>query len=703
MQCVVLLAATLLSPLRPTAREYTRALPPTAIARNGKSEVPRVSGGRAEGLGSLQSGANEFLVDSFNLDTLLVHQSTSNASTTDDESSGASSIRAVLTNSSDSSSSAEVTAAAAAVAALAAVGFDVWALNGELGLVGMAVIAAAVAGTADDASPWGSAVRAIGGAANMLLKLGLSAGDEENVLEPERPMHSTPTEGTNESLRNWLEATHFSDAPHPEKIDSFRKEVLEKDVRQAIQKIESACLTVVRARISRLASEAAALQSEVASKSASALALEAMNKLERALETDAAADFTLLRAREHHSALKRSAEEAMQAEITAVEAVEEAQAILTRQLIQSTKADDLGTSSPSMLESIQSSRTLAESTLEGLGPVRDALSGVEARTAKVFASRTLVARSKFDLNRAADSVSVAVKSAEEAMRALEEALKCERQAQESAAVAEATRVDATAKAVRAREEESAAMAAVDEAQSALSSLLLGGVATAEERLARTTENERLDTQTTLGVESLKSTPIDYTAQDARETMAELRTGDEHVRNHKPPIASLTPRVPRGGKLEKTTIDPNDSHTPGIGHTPPMMPRSTTSKPNVASSTRGARLRMAISNLGADFKVQKLLEILPECESVEERVVSYKKSTRASAKDSADRSSVIIVLEPGATLSSGAVSHRIREASGGTTEARASIVLQPLIAPPGSVVRSINYSRSESAPKAVVFR
>ena len=73
-------------------------------------------------------------------------------------------------------------AAAAALAGATALGLDVVALNGELGLLGVAVVAAATAAAAEENHQVGQAVKAVGGVTNALFELATDiagTGEEE--------------------------------------------------------------------------------------------------------------------------------------------------------------------------------------------------------------------------------------------------------------------------------------------------------------------------------------------------------------------------------------------------------------------------------------------------------------------------------------------------------------------------------------------
>jgi hypothetical protein len=64
--------------------------------------------------------------------------------------------------------SSDIVVAAAALAGMAALGVDLMALNGELGLFGVAAISAAAAANVDENSQVGQTIRAIGGVASTL-------------------------------------------------------------------------------------------------------------------------------------------------------------------------------------------------------------------------------------------------------------------------------------------------------------------------------------------------------------------------------------------------------------------------------------------------------------------------------------------------------------------------------------------------------
>jgi len=363
----------------------------------------------------------------------------------------------------NSSRSADVAAAAAAVAAMAAVGFDVWALNGELGLLGIGIVAAAVAGSADDTTSWGAAVRAVGGAANTMLHAGLSRGEsltgrvEEKEKEDEDDitgLHAGLSRG--ESLTGRVEEKEDEDedettaaaqgvktpplAP-PELVQkepthnaaddklwdwiasmSTKPASPEEEIRQALKQVQSSCDATIKARTRGARVEAALADTTALATATAAAAATAIGALEEALAAEGRADAAAGRARQGRASLERAVEEARRTEQAALTAMHEAQALLTDRIARSAEGDaDLV-----LQEEVPSE---GESTIRELGPVRAALGAVEARAAEVLDARRLVADARSKWDEAGASIAAAEAEAGAAMRALETALQAERRAQ----------------------------------------------------------------------------------------------------------------------------------------------------------------------------------------------------------------------------------------------------------------------------------
>ena len=563
----------------------------------------------------------------------------------------------------NSSRSADVAAATAAVAAMAAVGFDVWALNGELGLLGIGIVAAAVAGSADDTTSWGAAVRAVGRAANSMLHAGLSRGesltgrveekedeDEDETtaaaqgvktppLAPPELVQKEPTHNAaDDKLWDWIASMSTKPASP------------EEEIRQALKQVQSSCDATIKARTRGARVEAALADTTALATATAAAAATAIGALEEALAAEGRADAAAGRARQGRASLERAVEEARRTEQAALTAMHEAQALLTDRIARSAEGDaDLV-----LQEEVPSE---GESTIRELGPVRAALGAVEARAAEVLDARRLVADARSKWDEAGASIAAAEAEAGAAMRALETALQAERRAQRAAAEAASSQAGAAAEAEASREAVAEALGSVDHAQAALSRLLGAGSVQAPAPLPAS------------------AVPATFVAQATGHAAKTAATG-------------ATDAVP-GAPVTQATG--HAAKTAARGATaPPMAPAAQPPTPTTATAPpaalmprrpRAAGLKIALCNLDGAVGPQRLLSLFPEAAAV---VETFSVDGGASR-----RSGVALVLSAGRALSSGAVSRRIAQATGAAV--RAAVVLQPLVV--AGSTRSVTYTRA----------